>query len=333
MVHRHPTKAKRVTLGLYVFLACLFVLTALVGSGGYFSLHTSTDRLIFWQYHLSVLTGAVIIGGALGACGAILQVLLKNPLADAGIIGISSGSQFFGVLLLLLMSVVNINYPATRLFFFAGILGAAIVLGIFLLILSLKSQLSNITVIILLGVGISAIFSALTMLLISLSDNALLKQMIMWQFGGFSDVSWQENAVLFLALLAFSVFACKNAAAFDLFSLGEKEAALMGVNIKKLFILLMLWMSVLIASTVAVAGPIAFIGLVSPHLARALLGTNKMILLLLSSIAVGAMLLMIAQFSVMTLFYPIAIPVGIITAIIGAPFLIILVSKALSKSF
>ncbi|WP_162902381.1 FecCD family ABC transporter permease [Facilibium subflavum] len=309
----------------------LFLWVAIVGDLGYLSIKTPVNAMVFWHYHLAVLVASVLVGASLGIVGAILQVMLKNPLADASVLGVSSGSQFFGIALLILFQYVKVDSNTFGFFFMACILGAMSVLAVFLLVLLLQSKLSNIAVIILLGVGISAIFSALTALVMSFSNSAFLQQVVMWQFGGFSSVSWPQDILLLVCLVIFFVFAYKRHMVFDMFALGEKEAVLMGVNIKMLFSGLLILLSLLIAATVAIAGPIGFIGLVSPHIARMLLKTNKMWYLLPASMCVGGIVMLVSQYIATTILYPLVIPVGIITALIGAPFLIVLVVKQLSK--
>ncbi len=326
-------RALMIVISLYFVLIMIFLIAALFGDAGLLSIHSLTDALVFWQYHLAVLVASSLIGAALGVAGSVLQVLLKNPLADASVLGISSGSQFFGVLLLLFMPYFAMSGNYTFAWFFlACLIGAIIVLGLFLIVIALQRMLSNIAVIILLGVGISAIFGALTTLLISFSDSQLFQQVVIWQFGGVSTVSWGQNILIALIFIIFFTFVLRKANVFDMFALGEHEARLMGVNIKGFFTWVMIFLSLMVAATVAVAGPIAFVGLVAPHIARMLLGTNKTLYVAISSAASGALILLIAQIVAMNLFYPIVIPVGILTAIIGAPFLIVLVIRSLSVS-
>ncbi|MFZ9034815.1 MAG: FecCD family ABC transporter permease [Francisellaceae bacterium] len=323
-------KYKKFMILAIISLIC-FVFFSFFGHGGYYFIADDIDHMIFWQYHLPMLLASLLVGGALAMAGAILQTLLKNPLADASILGISSGSQFVGLLLVLLLSSMHVNSSGFIDFYLASILGAAAVLVLFLIVLLSFKQINNIAIIILLGVGISAIFSAATALMMSFLSSDLLQRMVLWQFGGFSSISWQQDGFMAAMLIVFLLFGHKNAKAFDLFALGETEAELMGLNVKALFITLCCFLAPLIAATVAIAGPIGFIGLVSPHIARWWLKSNKMQELIWASLIIGALMLMSAQFIAINILYPQIIAVGIITSIIGAPFLIYLVINALGR--
>ncbi|WP_119328727.1 FecCD family ABC transporter permease [Cysteiniphilum halobium] len=310
----------------------LFIIVSWLSYGQSAHLNSVLASQLFWQYQLIIWAAATLVGGGLGVSGAILQLVLRNPLADASILGISSGSQFVGLMLLFILPAyfVALTHYSYLLFFLACVFGAFIVLIIFLLVISLQDRLANIAVVILLGVGVSAIFSALTALIMSFSQAQTLQQITLWQFGGFVNVTWQQVILLAIITLIFCGFVYCKHQAFDLLSLGESEAMMMGLNVKRLLVHLVVLLAFLIAAIVSVAGPIAFLGLVAPHIARMCIGTNKMKYLFMSSFLCGAILMLISQFLSQTLLYPMIIPVGVITALIGAPFLIFLVIRALA---
>ncbi len=328
-------KASRVVgfnLILGLLLLVLFVIVSLLSYGHNAHLNSSLASQLFWQYQLIIWVAATLVGGGLGVSGAILQLVLRNPLADASILGVSSGSQFVGLMLLFILPAyfVTLTHYSYLLFFLACVFGAFIVLIVFLLVISLQDRLANIAIVILLGVGVSAIFSALTALIMSFSQAQTLQQITLWQFGGFVNITWQQVILLAITTMIFCSFAyCRNQA-FDLLSLGESEAMMMGLDVKRLLIQLVVLLAFLIAANVSVAGPIAFLGLVAPHIARMCIGTNKMKYLLTSSFLCGAILMLISQFLSQNLLYPMVIPVGVITSLIGAPFLIFLVIRALA---
>ena len=320
-----------INLCFFIVLLLLFSAVAVFSEQGFLKANNTIQQQVFWHYYLAVIVAAVLVGAILGLTGAILQVLLKNPLADAGVLGISSGSQFIGLLLLFFLQASGFTAFSFISFYIACVLGALLVLVVFLVILLTQNQLENIAIIILVGVGLAAIFSALTTLLMSFSNHEILSQIIIWQFGGFSSISWPQNFLLGIVGIIFCIFAYYKASIFDMFSLGEKEANLMGVNIKALFCWLMILMALLIATTVAIAGPIGFVGLVSPHIARLLLKVNNMVYLMTLSMSIGAIIMLAATYCSLNIAYPMIIPVGIITALIGAPFLIGLVIRQLSN--
>ncbi|WP_440651680.1 FecCD family ABC transporter permease [Cysteiniphilum sp. 19S12-1] len=331
-------KAKKTTgvVGFNMMLGLLWLILFIIVSSLSYThnahLNSSLASQLFWQYQLIIWVAATLVGGGLGVSGAILQLVLRNPLADASILGVSSGSQFVGLMLLFILPAyfITLTHHSYLLFFLACVFGAFVVLIVFLLVISLQDRLANIAVVILLGVGVSAIFSALTALIMSFSQAQTLQQITLWQFGGFVNVTWQQVILLTVITLIFCSFAYRKHQAFDLLSLGESEAMMMGLDVKRLLIQLVVLLAFLIAAIVSITGPIAFLGLVAPHIARMCIGTNKMKYLLISSFLCGAILMLISQFLSQTLLYPMIIPVGIITSLIGAPFLIFLVIRALA---
>ncbi|WP_157966615.1 FecCD family ABC transporter permease [Fastidiosibacter lacustris] len=328
-------KSHWVNWGLAILLSLLFSTLSL--SWWLFNtkvIDIALAKEIFWQYQLIIWCAAVIVGGALGMSGAVLQVVLRNPLADVSILGILSGSQFVGLLLLFILPsyISRLSYYSYALFLTACVIGAMLVLLLFMLVIFTQKSLTNITVIIFLGVGISAVFSALTALIMSFSRAETLQQITLWQFGGFLNVSWLQLTLLILVSCVFFAFAIKNHQAFDMLSLGETEAMLMGVDVKRLLVWLVITLAFLVACIVSIAGPIAFLGLAAPHIARFLLSTNKMKVLLIASFLCGASLMLISQWLSQSIAYPMIIPVGIITALLGAPFLVFLVIRELKTN-
>ena len=159
------SRQRYVNLSFFILLLLLFFMVAIFTEQGFLAAKNIIQKQVFWQYYLAVIVAAVFVGAALGLTGAILQVFLKNPLADASVLGISSGSQFVGLLMLFFLQAFGVNAFSFVSFYVACVLGALLVLAVFLIILLTQSHLDNIAIIILLGVGISAIFSALTTLL------------------------------------------------------------------------------------------------------------------------------------------------------------------------
>ena len=319
---------------LFILMIAISLLIILFGQNGFVKIHSLALSQIFWQYQLPVWVAAIMVGYGLALVGAVLQLILRNPLADASILGVSSGSQFIGMLVLFIFPIYSVNFTQGSFFSFyiACVIGAALVLLCFMFILLLQTQLNNIAMIVLLGIGISAIFSAMTALIMVFSSSELLQQMTLWQFGGFINVGWLQVAVLGVSLLIFMGFIYYQSQAFDMFSLGEREAALIGVNISALLMQLLICMALLVAGIVSVAGPIAFVGLVAPHIARFILKENKLSVLMFASGFIGAIIMLVAQYASQTILYPLVIPVGAITALMGAPFLIYLVIRQLSQN-
>ncbi len=256
------------------------------------------------------------VGGLLALAGALMQVLLRNPLADPYILGVSGGAAVFTLLAILL----GLSGIALHLSAFGGALLAMI------LVFGLAQRRGNWSPakLLLTGVVMTSGWGALTGFILSISPERALHGMLFWLMGDLADSSRPSLGVtvLFITLLG----SLPLARALNILSFGELQAASLGVNIARLRILLYLLASLMTAMAVTLAGSVGFVGLVVPHLLR-LLGCRDHRLLLPASVLMGGSLLVIADTLARTLLAPSQLPVGILSALIGVPIFLYLLQR------
>lgn len=265
---------------------------------------------------------AFLVGGSLGACGAALQALVRNPLADPFLLGISGGAGLAAVLAIGLGAGDPWVLPAAA---FAGGLGSVL----------LVYRLSTVAgrpldprVLVLAGVVVSAFTGAVMAAVLTLSTAEALRNAFFWMLGGFSAASWTTLGIFAgyaaVPLLALGV----RANALDLLSLGEEPAVSLGLDAPRARRTVYLANSLLTAASVAVCGIIGFVGLIAPHAVRAVLGPAHRRLLPVVFLASGAFLVL-ADTVARSVARPLELPVGVITALVGVPVFAVLLHRTL----
>lgn len=251
----------------------------------------------------------ILVGAALSLAGAAFQGLLRNPLADPFTLGVSSGAAVGAASVMAAGGVVSVPMGAL-----AGGLAA---LGTVYRLARVGGRLAGETLI-LAGVVISSFGAALLALVISLSTERL-QDIFFWLMGSLALRSWSQ--VLFVALVLVPVYLFLTLAAreLNLLALGEEEALSLGVDVQRLRRSLLLWVSLLTAAVVSVSGTIGFVGLVVPHVVRLLAGPDHRALLPLAAVGGGAFLVA-ADLASRLLLAPRELPIGAVTALLGAPF-------------
>ncbi|OTQ69935.1 iron ABC transporter [Gilliamella apis] len=266
---------------------------------------------------------AIIVGMALASAGAVMQGLFRNPLADPGLLGISSGAS--------LMVGITILFPAVfpPIMMLYGKMVAAFTGSLFICALiylySLNEQ-CNLAKMILLGVAINAIIGAVMGGLSYISDESQLRQISLWSMGHLGKGSW--DLVIVSLSLIFPALLCliKLAHQLNILQLGDEDAHYLGINVERTKRYLLLLCAVLIGASVAVSGIIAFVGLVVPHMIRLQIGANHKWLIPGSALG-GACLLLLADTLARTLVAPTEIPVGLLTSLIGGPYFLWLILR------
>ncbi|OCG07206.1 iron ABC transporter [Gilliamella apis] len=266
---------------------------------------------------------AIIVGMALASAGAVMQGLFRNPLADPGLLGISSGAS--------LMVGITILFPAVfpPIMVLYGKMVAAFAGSLFICVLiylySLNEQ-CNLAKMILLGVAINAIIGAVMGGLSYISDESQLRQISLWSMGHLGKGSW--DLVIVSLSLIFPALLCliKLAHQLNILQLGDEDAHYLGINVERTKRYLLLLCAVLIGASVAVSGIIAFVGLVVPHMIRLQIGANHKWLIPGSALG-GACLLLLADTLARTLVAPTEIPVGLLTSLIGGPYFLWLILR------
>ncbi|MCG2724932.1 MAG: iron ABC transporter permease [Elusimicrobia bacterium] len=305
------------------FLIALFILALFFGLSLFIGPTSLIGFDILFHIRLPRVMQAVIVGCALSVAGVIFQGVLKNPLCDPYIMGTSSGALIGAVL----AQFINLNQNS----FFFYILIAVCALTATLIAYNLakyKKQVSNVDLI-LAGVIISAFLSALVLLFLSLRRESALN-IVFFMMGGLYETD--KGLLIVVSVLVFLGIALSLALSrqLDIFSLGEEKAVHLGINTEKYKIIYFTIASLITACAVSISGTIGFVGLVVPHMARMLVGPSHFKLILASAIG-GSIFLIVADAFARTIIAPSEIPVGIITALAGAPFFLWLLLRNREK--
>ena len=276
-----------------------------------------TRRQILENIRLPRTIAAMLVGINLALSGAILQAVMKNPLADPHIIGISSGAGLFGIFVMLVFDDAGaLVTPAA----FVGAMSAAILIYI----LAWKNGIKPIRII-LAGVAVSAFFGAgISALLIFHSEK--VHGALMWMVGGFSARSWSHVQILYPYTIAGTIFTFLAARHLNILQLGDDVATGLGLRVHLTRTLLTATAAFLAASAVCVAGLLGFVGLIIPHTARLLIGSDYRFLLPATAF-LGAAVVIFSDTFARIIFAPIELPVGILMAILGAPFFLYLLRR------
>lgn len=315
-------------LGIFAVLACLAavvsimkgsveiplpeILAALSGERG-------THAQILMNIRLPRTIVALLVGVNLSLSGAVLQAVMKNPLADPHIIGISSGAGLTGILVLLLLPEYGaLVTPAA----FVGAMGAAVLIYL----LAWKNGIRPVRII-LAGVAVSAFLGAgISALMVLYSDR--VHSALMWMVGGLSARSWPHVFMLWPYALAGAFLAFLGARQLNILQLGDEVAKGLGLHVERTRILMTAVAALLAASAVSVVGLLGFVGLIVPHAARLLLG-NDYRYLLPGAALLGAAVLTASDTVARLAFAPVELPVGILMAVLGAPFFLFLLRREL----
>jgi iron complex transport system permease protein len=255
------------------------------------------------------------IGGAmLSISGAVMQSVLRNPLASSFTLGVSSGASLGAALVLLMgITIVPVLSMPVMGFIFAM---ATMVLVIFMAS-KMDGALENNTII-LLGIVISLFMTALTTLLMTMNRESL-QLLIFWQLGSFAMRDWLPVAILAPVLLIGGLAVLSRHREMDILTFGEESAKTMGVNMSRVKWVLLIIAAAMTGSTIAFVGIIGFIDLVAPHVVRRLFGSRHNLLIPLSALF-GGTFMVAADTLARSLTFPAEIPIGVITALVGAPF-------------
>ena len=292
----------------------------------------STQKLIIIDLRLPRLIAAVVSGATLGIAGAIMQIVLRNPLGSPFTLGISNASAFGAAMAYIFMSSIAIKglgaFGQHIIVSVSAFVWAAIG-SLFILFVARKKGASPENMI-LAGIIINTLFMALTSVLQFLADDVQLGSIVFWTFGDLSKSSWPILGIQLLIIVPALIYLIKNSAKYNALDAGDQVANNLGINVHKFRMISILLTALLTASIVAFYGIIAFIGLVIPHAVRMTMG-NESRFLIIASMVFGSLFLLCSDLLARSLFSPIVIPVGIITSIVGAPLFIILVLKGSNR--
>lgn len=279
----------------------------------------STAGNVFWSIRLPRVVAAVIAGAMLGLSGAALQGVYRNSLADPYLLGVSSAAGLGAVFGIVLTSAGG--YPVATM-----ALAAAAGAGLALLTRRIAEATVDPARFVLVGVALGIALLAWTVVLVFMWDSPRLPTFTYFVFGSFGGVTWKSvgTAVVFAAVG--SVLILSWVRALDLLALGDREAQHLGVEVRRLVAVVLAGVGIAVGASVGLAGVIGFIGLLAPYLVRGWLGASHRVLLPASAI-VGATLVVAADLIARIIAEPVEVPVGIITAAIGGPFLVLLLVR------
>ncbi|GGZ10718.1 FecCD family ABC transporter permease [Streptomyces poonensis] len=294
-----------------------------LGLGG-----AALDRVaesVLWNVRFPRIVLALLVGASLGCAGALMQGVFANPLAEPGVIGVSSGAAVGAVASISLGLTFLGNWTVSVLAFLAGLATVLLVYA-----MSRSGGRTEVVTLILTGIAVNAFAGALIGLFIFFADTAAVNQITFWQLGSLAQSTWPKVlAVLPCAAVGLAV-APLYARKLDLLSLGERPARHLGVDVERLRLVLVLVIALLTAAAVSVSGIIGFVGLVVPHLLRMAAGPGHRFLIPGSALG-GAVVLLAADLATRTLAEPAELPLGVLTALIGSPFFFWLLRRTRRK--
>lgn len=282
-------------------------------------MNEEASDLIIMQFRLPRILAAILIGAALAVAGAVLQGIIRNPLASPDLLGVTGGASVAVVAFMTLFTGYSIHWvPAIAV---AG----AFLTALINYVLAWKKDISPFRLV-LIGIGISTAMGALTMFLLISGPAYLAAQVLNWMTGSIYGTNWTYIEVLWPWVAIFIPLSFLYAKELNVQSLGESTAVGLGSRLQLSRMVLLFYSVALAGAAVGVAGMISFIGLLAPHMARKLVGHSYKLIIPLSAV-LGAIILLLADLAGRMLFLPLDIPAGVFTAGIGAPFFMYLLFK------
>ena len=281
-------------------------------------LRTGENAAIIWDIRLPRILAVVLLGGALSVSGFLLQTFFANPIASPFILGISSGSRLM-VSLIMVGALARGIIIGSALMIAAAFLGAMLCMG-FVLLLSQKVR--KMSLLIVCGVMIGDICSAITDFVVTFADDSNIVNLHNWSMGSFSGISWENLCVMAPVVLVTLLLTFLLSKPIGAYQMGEVYAQNMGVNIRAFRFALILLSSLMSACVAAFAGPISFVGIAVPHLVKALFQSAKPLLVIPGCFLGGAAFCLFCDLVARTVFAPTELSVSSVTAVFGAPVVI-----------
>ena len=278
---------------------------------------------IIQNYRLPKAITAVLVGSGLGISGLLMQTLFRNPLAGPFVLGISSGASL-GVAILI-MGASLLSGLAAQVLASNWSLVIAASLGSFLVLLAVllvSIRVRDTMAILIIGLMFASLTAAIVSVLSYFATADELQQFIFWGFGSLGNLSWNEISILFGFVILGCLLCLVSIKSLNALLLGENYAVSVGLNLRKTRLLIILSTSILAGSITAFAGPIAFIGLAIPHIARQIFNTSSHKILLPAIVLIGAMVMLICDSIAQLPFTDYSLPINAVTSIFGAPLVI-----------
>ena len=270
---------------------------------------------ILWDIRMPRTIAAFLLGGALALAGYLLQLFFHNPIAGPFVLGISSGAKMVVAVVMVFLMGRSLKVSSAMMIF-AAFFGAMLSMG-FVLLMSRK--VNNMSMLVVSGVMIGYICSAITELVVTFADDADIVNLHNWSRGSFSGMAWHHVAVMAVVVSITFVLILFMAKPLSAYQLGEAYARNLGVNIRFLRVSLVVLSSILSACIVAFAGPVSFVGIAAPHLVKSLLGTTKPVLMIPACFLGGGIFCLFCDLIARVLFAPTELSISTVTAVFGAP--------------
>lgn len=273
---------------------------------------------IIWSIRLPRIFMAAMLGGALSLAGFLLQTFFNNPIAGPYILGISSGAKMV-VALMMIVFLERLGSVSSLMMVAAAFIGSMMSIGFVLL---LAKKIKNMAVLLVGGIMISYICSAITDFVVTFANDSDIINLHSWSMGSFSGASWENLKLASVIIVITFVLVFFIAKPIGAFQMGEAYAQSMGVNVKFFRVVLILLSSVLSATVTAFAGPISFVGIAVPHLIKRGLNTAKPLIVIPATFVGGAVFCMFCDLIARTAFAPTELNISTVTSIFGAPIVI-----------
>ncbi len=313
---------------LGVLLLVLILLNILIGSssmtmGDALKILISHDTVskygkIVWDIRMPRILAAALLGGALSVSGFLLQTFFANPIAGPYILGISSGAKLV-VACVMIFALSHGMMVHSLVMIIAAFAGSLVVTGVILLI---SGKVRSMAVLIVCGVMVGYICSAITEFLVTFADDSNIVNLHNWSMGSFSAVSWDNIRVITLVVLISVIVSFLLSKPMNAFQMGEQYAVSVGVNIRSFRIGLITLSSILSATVTAFAGPISFVGIAVPHIIRSITDTSRPVVMIPQCFLGGSVFCLFCDLLARSLFAPTEMSISSMTAVFGAPVVI-----------
>lgn len=281
------------------------------------------NKRILWDIRMPRTFAALLLGGALGLAGYLLQTFFHNPIAGPFVLGISSGAKMM-VALVMVFLMGNALHVSSAALVAAAFVGALLSMGF---VLAVSRKVNHMAMLVVSGVMIGYICSAITELVVTFASDSDIVNLHNWSRGSFSGMTWDNVKVITGVVIVTFVLIFWIAKPLSAYQLGEVYAQNMGVNIPAFRVLLVLLSSILSACIVAFAGPISFVGVAVPHLVKSLLRTTKPILMIPACFLGGSVFCLFCDLLARMLFAPTELSISTVTAVFGAPVVIMVMMR------
>ena len=273
---------------------------------------------IVWDIRMPRILAAVLLGGALSVSGFLLQTFFANPIAGPYILGISSGAKLV-VACVMVFALTHGMMVHSLVMIIAAFAGSLVVTGVILLI---SGRVKSMAVLIVCGVMVGYICSAVTEFLITFADDSNIVNLHNWSMGSFSAVSWDNIRAIVTVVLISVIVSFMLSKPMNAFQMGEQYAVSVGVNIRSFRIGLITLSSILSATVTAFAGPISFVGIAVPHIIRSITDTSKPVVMIPQCFLGGSVFCLFCDLLARSLFAPTEMSISSMTAVFGAPVVI-----------